>query len=242
VKEIPAAASLLEKISEAEASDNDDQLLAGPVQKMNDAMAVVQDDVNEVLNEAAVRREKKAGQRRESMTAALKALAKDLKVMQQACERLVVSQEEFPTLVPFKKEQVEVSGGATLYYRLELAGLRSPLKFLVRVDGPGSFEVTMSTKTEQPTHQSCEERYSDQSVFYLAAQKIGKTREVFLLRQQENAKLSAGLAPPETETFVDAYLYVGISSFTSCSLELEVVNVETRAAILKKKIAGKLAA
>ena len=58
---------------------------------------------------------------------------KDIKIMRQICERLVTKSEEFPTIALNAETHIEVSG-FSLYYRLDLLGLQSPIKLRVRIE------------------------------------------------------------------------------------------------------------
>lgn len=85
--------------------------------------------------------------------------------MSQICEKLVTAASEFPTINDGIPLQVEVSSDVSLFYRIELKGLISPLKFTIKIDNFGNksplFEIAVSTRTECPVSSNCELKFSN---------------------------------------------------------------------------------
>ena len=97
----------------------------------------------------------------------LNKIKKEMRIMTQICEKLVTAASEFPTINDGMPLQMEVSSEFPLFYRIELKGLISPLKFKIKVDSEQSpiFEIALSTKTEFPSFQNCELKFSNETNF-----------------------------------------------------------------------------
>jgi hypothetical protein len=54
---------------------------------------------------------------------------KEIKIMNQVCQRLVTASDEYPALYLDQPQDVELTPGVCLFYRFQLHGLPSPLKF-----------------------------------------------------------------------------------------------------------------
>ena len=143
-------------------------------------MDVVQGGIDGVLVDDQASYRRSASSEATSMQIQLKTVTRALKIMRQMIDRLVVNQQQFPTLKLNKNEHVEVTMGGPLYYRVEIEGLSSPLKVEVELEDenePGTFQILMSTKVQHPSPGNCEERFQNQKSFYIASNKIGQTKE-----------------------------------------------------------------
>jgi hypothetical protein len=63
------------------------------------------------------------------MADAMKQMQKDIRIMNQLCQRIVTASDEYPAIEIGAAMDIELSKGVILFYRMEIKGAPSPLKF-----------------------------------------------------------------------------------------------------------------
>ena len=81
------------------------------------------------LNCAFAQKQPRVGVESGIMTQEMEAIQKDIRIMNQVCQRIVTASDEYPALDIGAVNDIELSEGVILFFRMETKGVPSPLKF-----------------------------------------------------------------------------------------------------------------
>ena len=98
------------------------------MKRTNEGVAATQDQIDK-LNVAFAQKQPKVGVESGIMTQEMKKMQRDIRIMNQLCQRIVTASDEYPAIEIGAATDIELSKGVFLFYRMEIKGVPSPLKF-----------------------------------------------------------------------------------------------------------------
>lgn len=177
------------------------------------------------------------------MTQEMRLMQKEIRIMNQLCQRIVTASDEYPAIDVGTAIDIELSKGVILFYRMEIKDVPSPLKFEITYfdmeASKSNLDIFVSTTDQSPNYQHHQLRYFQEKLFFIAADKVGDNRSGTTPNEKTNSKLPDNIPNSTSNTvkfFKDKYLYFGITSYTGCSISLTTSQIESRDIINKRKI------
>ena len=176
------------------------------------------------------------------MTQEMKLMQKEIRIMNQLCQRIVTASDEYPAIDIGAAIDIELSKGVILFYRMEIKDVPSPLKFDITYfdmkANKSNLDIFVSTTDQSPNYQNHQLRYFQEQRFFISADKVGDNFAA-PTNEKSNNKLPDNIPSNSSNTvkfFKDKYLYFGITSYTGCSMSLTTSQIESREYQNKKKI------
>lgn len=146
--------------------------------------------------------------------------------------------DEYPQLDINVPLDIELQPQISLFYRVLIADLPSPLKFEIKYHGLdcrlSGLEVFLSTTNKNPDPEHYEAKFYQKEVYFLQAAKIGVTSIANqLLEAEKAAKTKNAIALPtkpdvNVKKFDDRYIYVCLNSYSGCSITMAVKTIASR--------------
>ena len=146
------------------------------------------------------------------------------------CQRLVISDDEYPTLAVGYPFDIELDAGLPLFYRVPLHGVCSPIKFeIVYKSLLQNFDIYLHSKNKMPSGKDCELSFRNVDQFYVSCLQIGQSN---MERVVKDIQEKVGVSQLKKELlikeffnerqkqsfFKDSFLYFQLVSFSGCSL------------------------
>lgn len=208
----------------------------------NQKVSATQAEIDK-LNCAFAQKQQQVGVESGIMTQEMRSMQKEIRIMNQLCQRIVTASDEYPAIDIGAAIDIELSEGVILFYRMDIKDVPSPLRFDIThretKANESNWDIYVSTTDESPNSQHHQLRYSSEKLFFIAADKVGDNFSGTTTNEKTSSKLPDNIPSNTSNTvkfFKDKYLYFGITSYTGCSISLTTSQIESRDIINKRKI------